>query len=205
MITKIYLDNFYKGYCGSLVYNKTKQEELFSEFILIVLELDQDKVKQLVDRKEFKYYAIAIIRGLVYSKYSSYNKNSRSIVEAAASYNKFDSTKVSSYNYIDHDELMDEHTEEGEGEPSYLNTKDAKKLLKKVDKLLSKGVDEDVNIWYSQKIFDVYFNEYNSFRKMSKATSIPTNSIYNSIKDTKEKIKDNLGKEYERLKHDRVF
>ena len=181
MIEQIYLDSFYRGYCNSLVYNKTKQEELFSEFILIVLELDKEKVRQLVDRKEFKYYAIAIIRGLVYSKYSQYNKNN-----------------------ISFNEITENYTEETT-EPSYLDTKESKKLLKKVDKLLSKGVDEDINIWYSQKIFDVYFNEYNSFRKMSKATSIPMNSIYNSIKDTKEKIKDNLGKEYERLKNDKVY
>ena len=103
MIEQIYLDSFYRGYCNSLVYNKTKQEELFSEFILIVLELDKEKVRQLVDRKEFKYYAIAIIRGLVYNKYSDFYKNSRSIVESAAAYNKFDSTKVYSYNYIDHE------------------------------------------------------------------------------------------------------
>ena len=181
MIEQIYKDGFYKGFCNTLVYSKTDKEELYSEFILKVCELDKTRLKDLMDKKEFKYYAVGMIRNLVYNKYSTYNKNNKIFAE-----------------------ITDDLTEEPK-EPNYFDTKQSKELLKKVEDYVNIGVEESSDAFYHSKVFQIYYKEYNNFRAMSKETKIPISSLHNSLKKTNNNIKQTFCEEYKQLTLNKTF
>jgi DNA-directed RNA polymerase specialized sigma24 family protein len=51
--------------------------------------------------------------------------------------------------------------------------------------------------WYDKMLFEVYRNEKTSMRKMAAETKISLSSIFNTIKNCKEKIQDNVGEDWE--------
>lgn len=51
--------------------------------------------------------------------------------------------------------------------------------------------------WYDKKLFDLYFNTDMSMRDLSKKTKISLSSIFNTISNAKEKIREQTQKEYE--------
>jgi DNA-directed RNA polymerase specialized sigma24 family protein len=181
VINEIYTDSFYKGYCNSLFYNEIKREELLSEFILAVLEMNQERVKELIDRKEFKYYAISIIRNLAFNKNSSFNKNNTVALE--------------------NDIIEDENLEQ----PVYFEDEKAKELKKCIYSKLLKDSKKSTNLWYEKEIFFLYHNEFKSYREMSKATGIPVSSIHNSVIKTTEKIKEQFKDRFDKLKDELIY
>jgi len=184
MIEDIYLDDFYKGFCLKLVKDKVKAEELHSEFIILVIEFDKNKLKQLIENNEFKYYAVSIIRNLAFNKYSIYNKNN---------------------NNLFNEEISDNIEEEKE-EAEYLEEKETSNLLACVKRKLQYDADKSTNEWYQSNVFLLYHTKFKSYRKMSQETKIPVASLYNSVQATTEKIKNLYEDRYNKLINDnRVY
>ena len=182
MIEDILLDGFYKSYCNSLVYNKTKQEELLSEFHMLVLTaVTKERLEERVDSEGFRKYGVVMIRNLVYNKNSSYRKNNNDFIE------------------------LTEMQEAIITEPIYFDNNHCKELLKEIDEQLKEDSKQNEGLWADEMIFNTYFKNFNSYRKMSKETKIPVISLFNSVKETQGRIKVKQIDKYNQIKNARVF
>lgn len=54
--------------------------------------------------------------------------------------------------------------------------------------------------WYDSKIYNLYFKQGYTLKKLSEETGISVSSIFNTIKNCKQRIKNNIGKKYEVFK-----
>ena len=68
---------------------------------------------------------------------------------------------------------------------------------------LLKRVNEETKRWewYDKMLFDLYRNTNMSMREIEQATSISLRSIFCTIKNCKERLKENVGEDYEDLKN----
>ncbi len=55
--------------------------------------------------------------------------------------------------------------------------------------------------WYDQMLFDLYKRTGKSIRDLSKETKISTKSIFQTLKHCKERLKENVGEDYEDYKN----
>ena len=175
----IYTDSFFEGYATSLVRHDTfLTAELLSEFIMVVLSLDRQKVLDLCSRNEFSYYSVVVIRNLVYNKGSIFNKN----------HNTSNNVKL--------DDCIEISSEDDESDAYFDNDK-AKHLLDMVYDYVEDITDDSAKGYYSKSIFKKYFEEYKSYKVMGDALNIPKSSLWYTVTKTQDKIKKKLLKEYD--------
>lgn len=67
-------------------------------------------------------------------------------------------------------------------------------LLEKMNKCL------DQEHWYNRKIFEIYYGKGETIRELSKGSKISSSSIFNTIKNVRETIKEYCEKEYKDYK-----
>ena len=164
ILTEVYNDIFYKAYISSLLPKLV--DEAHSELVYTLSEMDEEKLINLHDNKELKYYSIAIIRNMIFNKSSPFNRM----------FNE-SHLEVQEALYII-DDVM----------PPQFNDDAADELILDIWRYLedrSKNID---GAWYSEQIFKMYFNTSKSFRELSAETKIPTSSIYHNVKGTQELI-----------------
>jgi predicted DNA-binding protein YlxM (UPF0122 family) len=67
---------------------------------------------------------------------------------------------------------------------------------------LSDKVWKEVNEWhwYDHKMFEIYMNSDMSMRDISRETTISLSSIFNTIKNGKDRIKDRFKEDYKKYK-----
>jgi hypothetical protein len=179
-------DSFFSGYAKSFSNDEFIANEIYSEFLLKVCEMNQDKLQQLYDDGQLKYYCARIIKNVVYHPSSIVKKN------------HFDRKLV----YIDDDAYFFEVENKEDEPPQHLNQEAIEILLKDIKWFLAEMAKENELGWYNQQVFELYHEEYKSLRDMSKDTTIPTSSIYNSVKKTKDKINDLFRERYDSIKID---
>jgi len=179
-------DSFFSGYAKSFSNDEFIANEIYSEFLLKVCEMNQDKLQQLFDDGQLKYYCARIIKNVVYHPSSIVKKN------------HFDRKLV----YIDDDDCFFEVENKEDEPPQHLNQEAIEILLKDIKWFLAEMAKENELGWYNQQVFELYHEEYKSLRDMSKDTTIPTSSIYNSVKKTKDKINDLFRERYDSIKID---
>ena len=179
-------DSFFSGYAKSFSNDEFIANEIYSEFLLKVCEMNQDKLQQLYDDGQLKYYCARIIKNVVYHPSSIVKKN------------HFDRKLV----YIDDDACFFEVENKEDEPPQHLNQEAIEILLKDIKWFLAEMAKENELGWYNQQVFELYHEEYKSLRDMSKDTTIPTSSIYNSVKKTKDKINDLFRERYDSIKID---
>jgi hypothetical protein len=175
---------FFEGYSKSFSTNDFIRKEIYSEFLLKICEMNQDKLNELFYEGRLKYYCTKVIQNVVFHPTIGVGKKYPDLVS-------FDSEDV----WI---EAMNE--EEEEYYP--LDQQKATQLLKDIKEYLKDVASENDKGWYSQKIFELYYEDYNSLRKMSEDTTIPVSSIYNSINKTKTKINELFREQYNDTKTD---
>ena len=175
ILTEVYNDVFYKCYIASLLPNLV--DEAHSELIATLAEMDEEKLVQLYENKELKYYSIAIVRNMIFNKSSPFNKLfNESHLEVEDAFYIIDDVTPPQFNDDAGDALIFDIW-------SYLEDR-------------SKKID---GAWYSEQIFKMYFNTSKSFRDLSAETKIPTSSIYHNVKSTQQLIIDKFKKKYDTL------
>lgn len=70
------------------------------------------------------------------------------------------------------------------------------RLLNKVSKELNNWE------WYDKMLFEIYKNDNKSIRKISKETRISTKSIFQTLKNCKKRLKENLKEDFEDYKNE---
>ena len=174
ILTEVFNDSFYRGYCSK--YHSRLVDEMISELIDLLSKMNQDRLEELYNNKELRYYCIAIIRNMVGNKNSQFNKD-----------------------YINNNfEIIDDILHDPiEGELTVDVSKQEDELISDIFDYLKERSKTVCGAWYDEEMFKLYFKSDDSFRALSDKTSIPTASIFSSVKKTQELINNEFKKRYD--------
>jgi hypothetical protein len=80
-----------------------------------------------------------------------------------------------------------------------IDTIDNKEELMAIDRIIDKIYAEVAtwDYWYDRELFKVYFGSHVGLRQLSRDTKISLSSLHNSIKKYKNKIRQELGEDWE--------
>lgn len=173
-----------------MIPNKRDAEDFYQDLYVIMADKDQDKMKKIYDNNEMMQYVYIIIRNNLQSKNSRYYYTYRKPI--GSDYNEEIDFRES-YDATDKNKLLDELQE------------DYKLLLSKIDRYLNTELNENPKSFYDKKVFEMYYNEDNTFRGLGEILNIPMSSIYNTVTRSKDKVTKLFKKDIEliRLKLDR--
>jgi len=202
IITKEIKKIDYLQICKNITYNNILSDDLYQHVILIILEIDNDKLSELYLSRELKYYMISIIRNEWYNKYSKFNNIYRKYSSKVDS--NMDLSEVdlfTRYNEKLYSKLIDISINENESERLNMYIIEIDKILN--DEKYWTGLYD----WYQLELFKMYYklDNYNmidgkdrdldckslksSFRKMEKRVGIDHVSLSLTVKDTTNYIK----------------
>ncbi len=173
-----------------MIPNKRDAEDFYQDLYVIMADKDKDKMKKIYDNNEMMQYVYIIIRNNLQSKNSRYYYTYRKPI--GSDYNEEIDFRES-YDATDRNKLLDELQE------------DYKLLLSKIDRYLNTELNENPKSFYDKKVFEMYYNEDNTFRGLGEILNIPMSSIYNTVTRSKDKVTKLFKKDIEliRLKLDR--
>ena len=172
-----------------MIPNKRDAEDFYQDLYVIMADKDNDKMKKIYDNNEMMQYVYIIIRNNLQSKNSRYYYTYRKPI--GNDYNEEIDFRES-YDATDKNKLLDELQE------------DYKLLLSKIDRYLNTELNENPKSFYDKKVFEMYYNEDNTFRGLGERLNIPMSSIYNTVTRSKDKVTKLFKKDIEliRLKLD---
>ena len=161
IIERVYRDPFFVDYINSLTPNN--REEAHSEFIVMVCEIPEKKIKQLHQFNELTYYCIRMIRNMVVNPTSNFNKmfNERLLC--------LDNIKPIEYTEDEIDDLD--------------------KQLQEVRDFISSRSERVEGAWADEKLFDKYIMEGRTYRQIAAETGIHYVSLFKSMKLIKGMLK----------------
>ncbi len=168
--------NELKGVASKFIPSKDL-DDLVQEVFLYLLELPPEKLKQLIDDKQIKYYFIRLCKNNYFSKTSKYHYKYRKPVEKITfTDNKLHAKYI---RYLKQDSLA-----------LYFNVADVYDS-ELIDKILSELY------WYERALFKLYVLGDNNGRNytystLSHKTGISRMSIYTTIKGVKRHVRKRL-------------
>lgn len=168
-----------------MIPNKRDAEDFYQDLYIIMADKDQDKMKKIYDNNEMMQYVYIIIRNNLQSKNSRYYYTYRKPI--GSDYNEEIDFRES-YDATDKNKLLDELQE------------DYKLLLSKIDRYLNTELNENPKSFYDKKVFEMYYNEDNTFRGLGEILNIPMSSIYNTVTRSKDKVTKLFKKDIELIK-----
>lgn len=166
--------------------SKDDANEIVQEMYLRLHDYTRDVNKIMYSKKEVNtFYIYITLRNLYYSGFTNYGKSPKSkkmILFSEIDTDDFDAliNRISE----DYDEINDD-------------------LMKKINlDVLCDKIDEVIEdwYWYDKKLTKLYLNTDMSMRDISKETKISLSSIFNTLTNAKEKIRQKVGQEYKKYK-----
>lgn len=162
--------------------NNNDANELVQEMYLRMYDYTKDVNRIMYNEKEINtFYIYITLRNLYYSKCSSYKKKKITV---------FTDIDEERYNYI----INNITYNEGEENINYNKKIDLEALYNKIDDII------DDWYWYDKKLTKLYLNTNMSMRDISKETKISLSSIFNTLTNAKEKIRQESKEEYKKYK-----
>ena len=136
-------------------------DDLLQECVLILLEYkDQNKIQQLIDNNQLKYFFVSIvIRQYVSTTSPFYTKHRKQAANRS---------ETDVYQMPVQDEEYDH---------------DIDTLINYINK------EKDGEAWYTKKMIELKFEQGLSYREISKMTNIPVTSCFNTINTFRKKVK----------------
>ena len=150
--------------------NTNDAKDLTQEVYVILLEYDQDKLQSIYDNGHISYWVARVML----NQYTRANSNFKT---KYYTYLRTENYEVKNFEYFDD---IDWHKEK-ENKLQFLNDKLSN--LHEYDKLL----------------FQLYYSTGKSIRKLSKESGISVTSIYNTLRNVKNYLKDEVESEYKEL------
>jgi len=172
IVNQIYLERDVKE-CA-VMYGSFMAADIMQELALYLLEKPEEKIKQIYNRGELKYYVISMIQNMAFSPTSQFQR-------------KFFKDRIymsdltNNYNY--NIQKADEENKVTIQEQKEIVYNRAKASLEAAE--LS-----DKKKYIYNSIFNLYFNSNLSIRKIAKLTHISYISIFKYLKEIKQIIKD---------------
>ena len=128
------------------------------------------------------FYIYITLRNLYYSKFTNYNKNKKTVL-----FSDIDNEK---FNYIINEITFDIDVYND----NYKKKVNLEALYNKIDSIIEGWY------WYDKKLTKLYLNTDMSMRDISKETKISLSSIFNTLTNAKEKIREESKEEYKKYK-----
>lgn len=178
IVENIYKSGNYKALCRTIAKRQDLSEELYSEFISSLLEMDPEKLSRLSKEPFFDVFCVGVINNI-------WNKRNRVKIY-----------KVGSTSPL----FMFSSTYELKGDNDLNLIKSTPKYNYKIDyvssdvkKILFKDWNhEDIEKLFQSRVFYYSYVVHGNPLKFSKKTGIPVHVIRRAIKNVKETIKSKL-------------
>ena len=137
-------------------------DDLYQECLLVLLEYkDQDKLQQLIDNNQLKYFFLSIVLRQYISTTSPFHTKYRKQQQ--------NTSDKDVYQLPIEDEAYDHDIDTLIG---YINN------------------EKETQSWYTKKMLELKFEKGMSYREISKMTQIPLTSCYNTINTFRNKVKE---------------
>ena len=170
-----------------MIPNRRDADDFYQDLYLIMADKDTDKMTKIYEANEMEQYLYVIIRNNLMSVNSRYYYTYRKSLglEDGTVWNgdgKGDKyfKPVDSFDYnLEVD--PEKYTILQELEDDY------KDLIDKINEHLNTQLTVNPKSFYVKKIFEMYYNDENTYRGLSDLLEIPPTSIYNTV--TKNRIK----------------
>lgn len=168
IISKISRDPKYLAICRRVSNNHPHYKDLFQETMIILLEYDKGKIRQMHKAGELGFFVISLFMKGFQMTNSSFNKKYRHIHREING----NSTHLKQESYdIEADKKFEE-------------------TIKKVQEQLHIKNDDDP-MWYQNNLFKFWIKE-GTISELARKTDIPRNSISDTIAKVKKRIQDEI-------------
>lgn len=180
------IESFYnsKDFCDCIKKMEPEylQDDLKAEVILILLNTDETKLKQLATRKQLNFYAVRIIMNLVKSKTSPFYRKYRfNIIQYSDNPISRKDIVNGSYNHSWGTTINNKYLPV----PVIDDIKDRETLELLQDAAVNAIETLD---WYEREIIKLYI-KFGNYRAIEKDTGIPWESCYTTIRKSINKIR----------------
>ena len=159
IIERVYNDPFFVDYINGLV-TPNNREELHSEFILKVCEIPEEKLLQLNQFNELRYYCIRIIYNIITHPSSDYRKENLINIDS-----------------IEYKATTEEDIQEGED------------IINDIRAFMRGRSERVEGAWADEILFDKYIMEGRTYRQIAAETGIHYVSLFKSMKLIKSMLK----------------
>tara|TARA_B110000444_G_C18842730_1_gene599904 strand:+ start:411 stop:941 length:531 start_codon:yes stop_codon:yes gene_type:complete len=150
--------------------NKIDSKDLVQDLYVIILEYDRDKINKIIENGHLIFWSARVLMNQYVRTNSAFKTKYY--------------TKLRTENYeVNNFEYLDEIDEHREFENKLNFVKNKMNDLHEYDKLL----------------FEIYFSSGKSIRRLAKDTGISTTSIYTTLKNVKQYLKDEVESQYKEL------
>ena len=188
-------DELMNKFIYKMIPNKRDAEDFYQDLFIVMSSKNEEKLNQILERtteknNEMMRYVYIIIKNNLKSKNSRYYYTYRKHIGS-----DYDECLYESYN-IDTTEnkiLLEE-----------LND-DYKNLMEKIGKYFTKELNKNPRLFYDKTIFEMYYNQKNTYRKMSETLNIPITSIFNTVKKLKGKIEKEFKVDIKNIKEKIIY
>lgn len=158
--------------------NRRDAEDFYQDLFIIMSNKDEVKLNQILERtteknNEMMRYVYIIIKNNLKSVNSRYYYTYRKPIG------------------VDYDEVKYEIGSVDKEEKFVLLEeieKDYNELMIKINKYFDIQLKSNPKSFYDKAVFDLYYNQDNTYRDVGTILDIPFTSIYNNIQKTKDKI-----------------
>ena len=165
-----------------MVPSKRDAEDFFNDLFIILADKDFNKIKTIYDNDEMSQYLYVIIRNNLQSTSSRYYYTYRKPV--GSDYNEETDFRLSN-DSIDRDRILNELQD------------DYKRLMNRIKKHLDSEVIKNPKFFYDKKVFEMYYEDDNTFRGLGELLDIPMSSIYNTVTKSRTKLVKRFKKDIE--------
>mgnify|MGYP003625153549 FL=1 len=165
-----------------MIPNVRDAEDFFNDLFIILADKDFNKIKTIYDNDEMSQYLYVIIRNNLQSTSSRYYYTYRKPI--GNDYNEETDFRLSN-DSIDRDRLLNELQD------------DYKRLMNKIKKHLDNEVIKNPKFFYDKKVFEMYYEDDNTFRGLGELLDIPMSSIYNTVTRSRTKLVKRFKKDIE--------
>ena len=165
-----------------MIPNKRDAEDFFNDLFIILADKDFNKIRTIYDNNEMSQYLYVIIRNNLQSTSSRYYYTYRKPI--GSDYNEETDFRLSN-DSIDRDRLLNELQD------------DYKRLMNKIKKHLDNEVIKNPKFFYDKKVFEMYYEDDNTFRGLGELLDIPMSSIYNTVTRSRTRLVKRFKKDIE--------
>ena len=165
-----------------MIPNKRDSEDFFNDLFIILADKDFNKIKTIYDNDEMSQYLYVIIRNNLQSTSSRYYYTYRKPI--GSDYNEETDFRLSN-DSIDRDRILNELQD------------DYKRLMNRIKKHLDSEVIKNPKFFYDKKVFEMYYEDDNTFRGLGELLDIPMSSIYNTVTKSRTKLVKRFKKDIE--------
>ena len=168
--------------------NDSDANELVQEMYSRMYDYTKDIDRIMYNETEINtFYIFITLRNLYYSKFTNYNKKNKKLLLFSDLQNSHDKEKLEDIlNKLSYD--LEKHKD------SYKKKINLEALFTKIEDII------DDWYWYDKKLTKLYLNTDMSMRDISKETKISLSSIFNTLTNAKEKIREESKEEYKKYK-----